>query len=107
MKEIEKVYWSIGELAEMFQVAPSLLRHWEKEIEMVKPYKNEKGTRYYTPKDIEIIRTIHHLTKEKGYTLKGAQEAIKNNFAKENNEAILVNTFIKMKELLLEIKENL
>ena len=106
-KEIEKIYWSIGELAEEFQVAPSLLRHWEKEIDMIKPYKSDKGTRYYSQKDIEIIRTVHHLVKEKGYTLKGAQEAVKNNFVKESSEAFLVNTLTKMKELLLEIKENL
>lgn len=107
MEEIEKMYWSIGELAELLQVAPSLLRHWEKEIDMIKPFKNEKGTRYYSQKDIEIIRTVHHLVKEKGYTLKGAQEAIKNNFVKESREACLVNTLVKVKELLLEIKENL
>ena len=107
MKEIEKTYWSIGELAEKFQVTPSLLRHWEKEMDVIKPYKNEGGTRYYTQKDIEIIRTVHHLVKEKGYTLKGAQEAIKSNFLKESSEAYLANTLTKVKELLLEIKEKL
>ncbi len=107
MKEIEKVYWSIGELAEEFQVAPSLLRHWESEIDMIKPYKNAKGTRHYTQKDIEIIRTVHYLVKEKGYTLKGAREAIKNNMVKESSEAYIVDTLTKLKELLLEIKNNL
>jgi len=107
MREVEKRYWSIGELATEFQVAPSLLRHWEKEIDMIKPYKNEKGTRYYSQKDIEIIRTVHHLVKEKGYTLKGAQEAVKSNFLKESTEAYFVNTFTKIKELLLEIKKEL
>jgi len=107
MKEIEKIYWSIGELANEFQVAPSLLRHWEKEIDMIKPYKSEKGTRYYSRKDIEIIRTVHYLVKEKGYTLKGAEEAIKSSFMKESSDACLVNTLTKLKELLLEIKENL
>jgi DNA-binding transcriptional MerR regulator len=106
-EEIEKRYWSIGELAQEIQVTPSLLRHWEKEIDMIKPYKNDKGTRYYTQKDIEIIRTVYHLVKEKGYTLKGAQESIRNNFVKESSEAYLVSTLIKLKELLLEIKENL
>jgi len=107
MEKIEKVYWTIGELAIEFQVAPSLLRHWEKEIDMIKPHKSEKGTRYYTQKDREIIRTVHHLVKEKGYTLKGAQDAVKTNFVKESGDAQLVNTLAKLKELLLKIKENL
>ena len=107
MEEIEKMYWSIGELAKELQVAPSLLRHWEREIDMIKPYKSDKGTRYYTQKDIEIIRTVHHLVKEKGYTLKGAQESVRSNFVKESQDAYLVNTLHKLKELLLEMKENL
>ncbi|MDR2980353.1 MAG: MerR family transcriptional regulator [Bacteroidales bacterium] len=107
MEEIEKVYFSIGETAKMFDVNASLLRYWEKEFEMIKPFKNKKGDRYYTKKDIETIRTIHYLTKIKGYTLQGAKDALKNNLVKESGNAQIVDTLLKIKKLLLEIKEDL
>lgn len=107
MEEIEKVYYSIGETAKIFDVNPSLLRFWEKEFDMIKPYKNKKGDRYFTKKDLEIIRTIHYLTKVKGYTLQGAKDALKNNLIKEAGNAQVVDTLTKIKTLLLEIKEEL
>lgn len=107
MQEIEKVYYSIGETAKMFEVNPSLLRYWEKEFDMIKPYKNKKGDRFFTRKDIEIIRTIHYLTKVKGYTLQGAKDALKNNLIKESSNAHVVDTLLKIKKILLEIKEEL
>lgn len=107
MEEIEKIYYSMGETAEMFGVNQSLLRYWEKEFDLIKPYKNKKGDRYFTKKDIEIIRTIYYLTKTKGYTLQGAKDALKNNFIKEGTNAQVVDTLLKIKKLLLEIKEEL
>lgn len=106
-EEIKKVYFTIGETAQLFQVNPSLLRYWEKEFEMIKPFKNKKGDRYYTEKDIEIIRTIYYLTKEKGYTLQGAKAVIKQNAKKEMNRAKVVDTLSKIKDLLNEIKNEL
>ena len=97
----------MGETAEMFGVNQSLLRYWEKEFDLIKPYKNKKGDRYFTKKDIEIIRTIYYLTKTKGYTLQGAKDALKNNFIKEGTHAQVVDTLLKIKKLLLEIKEEL
>ncbi len=70
MEEIEKVYYSIGETAKMFDVNTSLLRYWEKEFDLIKPYKNKKGDRFFTKKDIETIRTIYYLTKVKGLKVK-------------------------------------
>ena len=107
MEEIEKFYFSIGEVAKMFDVNHSLLRFWEKEFSMIKPHKNKKGDRFYTKKDIEIIRTIYYLTKTKGYTLQGAKDALKNNFIKEAGTAQVVETLSKIKNILLEIKEEL
>lgn len=107
MDEIEKIYYSMGETAAMFNVAPSLLRFWEKEFDMIKPHKNKKGTRYFTKHDIEIINTIYYLTKIKGYTLQGAKEALKNNLVKETTNAHVVKTLEKMKTLLIEIKKEL
>lgn len=91
----------------MYNVAPSLLRYWEKEFDMIKPYKNKKGDRRFTKKDVETIGTIHYLTKTKGYTLNGAKEALKSNYIKESGNALVVNTLLKMKQILLDIKNEL
>jgi hypothetical protein len=64
-KEIEKLYYSIGEVSEMFNVAPSLIRFWESEFDLIKPKKNRKGNRQFTKEDIDHVRTIYHLVKEK------------------------------------------
>ena len=67
--ELEKEYYGISETAKMFNVTTSLLRYWEKEFPQIKPYKNKKGDRYFTKKDINTIQTIYNLTKVQGYTL--------------------------------------
>ena len=77
-KEIEKLYYSIGEVADIFSVAPSLIRFWESEFELIKPKKNRKGNRQFTKEDIDNVRTIYHLVKEKGFTLQGAKEMLRN-----------------------------
>lgn len=76
-KEIERKYYNIGDVAEMFNVATSLIRYWETEFENIAPKKNSKGNRLYTLKDIENIKLVYHLVKEKGYTLQGAKDYIK------------------------------
>jgi len=107
MDKLEKQYYSISETAEMFGVKSSLLRSWENEFELLKPFKNKKGTRFFTQKDIEIIRTILFLTKEKGYTLQGAKEEIRTNFGKVVTQADMIQKLNTVKEFLLEIKNNL
>lgn len=72
-KEIEKMYYTIGEVAQRFKVNTSHIRFWSKHFDAIKPVTNKKGNRLYTAADIEIIDRIYHLVKEKGYTLKGAQ----------------------------------
>lgn len=76
-KVIEKKYFSIGEVAEMLNVATSLIRFWESEFDIIKPKKNRKGNRQFTREDIENVKLIYHLVKEKGYTLQGAKDLIK------------------------------
>ena len=107
MEEIEKVYYSISETAKMFNVNHSLLRYWEKEFDMIRPFKNKKGDRYFTKKDIETIRTIHYLTKTKGYTLQGAKDALKGNLVKEGSHAQIAETLLKIRKMLIEIKDEL
>ena len=72
-KQPLKVYYSIGEVADMFGVNTSLIRFWEKEFDVIKPHKNKKGNRQFTKADIDNFHLIYHLVKEKGMTLKGAQ----------------------------------
>ena len=77
-EESLKLYYSIGEVAEMFGVNTSLIRFWEKEFDVIKPHKNKKGNRQFTKADVDNFHLIYHLVKEKGMTLKGAQQQIKN-----------------------------
>ena len=77
--KIEKMYYSIGEVAKMFDVGTPTIRYWENEFTALKPFKNKKGNRLFTPKDIETIRLIHYLVKTRGLTIKGAQQKLKEN----------------------------
>lgn len=76
-KEIEKLYFTISEVAQKFNVATSLIRFWETEFDILKPRKTAKGNRLYSKKDIENFSLIYHLVKEKGYTLDGAKKKLK------------------------------
>jgi DNA-binding transcriptional MerR regulator len=107
MNEFDKQYYSISETAKMFGVKTSLLRSWENEFELLKPFRNQKGTRFFTQKDMEVIRTILYLTKEKGYTLQGAKEVIRGNFYNTATPADIVHKLNTVKDFLLEIKKNL
>ena len=99
----EKLYYSIGEISEAFNVNASLIRFWEKEFEILKPKKNSKGTRRYSSIDIEKLQTIHHLVKEKGYTLDGAKEQLK--ILNKNFEVI--KKLEKIKSNLINIRNEL
>jgi DNA-binding transcriptional MerR regulator len=74
--ELTKLYYSIGEVASFFDVNASLIRFWEKEFNSIKPKKNKKGNRLFTPKDVLTIDKIYHLVKLEGYTLEGAKKAM-------------------------------
>jgi DNA-binding transcriptional MerR regulator len=106
-KKVEKLYYSIGEVAEMFHVNSSLIRFWEKEFDIIKPKKNKKGNRFFTQQDIESIRLIYHLVKERGLTLSGARKKIKENKEDTNNNYEVIKTLTDIKSMLLEIKESL
>ena len=76
-KTLTKLYYTIGEVADMFEVNPSLIRFWEKEFGFIQPKKNKKGNRIFTPKDIVNFNKIYQLVKTNGYTLEGAKRALK------------------------------
>lgn len=105
--KVEKVYYSIGELAEMFKVNTSLIRYWEKEFDIIKPHKNKKGNRLFTKEDIDNFRIIYHLVKERGLTLKGAKMKLKENREDTINNVQVIKSLNDIKEILLEIRESL
>lgn len=77
--DIKKLYYTIGEVSEMFEVNPSLIRFWESEFDILNPKKNNKGNRLFTPEDIENLKIIYNLVKEQGLTLDGAKKYLKEN----------------------------
>ena len=106
-KTIEKKYFAIGEVAEMFDVAPSLIRFWESEFEIIAPKKNRKGNRQFTREDIENVRLIYHLVKEKGFTLQGAKEMLKKDSGKIRNELDMIDSLQKVRTFLVELRKQL
>lgn len=102
-----KIYYTMGETAEIFHLPQSTLRYWEKEFDIIKPRKNKKGDRFFTKNDIVLIRTIYYLTKIKGYTLQGAKKAIKANLIGETETAGIVGALTEIKDFLLKIKKEI
>lgn len=106
-KEFEKLYYSIGEVSKLFKVNASLIRFWEKEFEILKPQKNKKGNRLFTKQDIENIKLIYHLVKERGFTLQGAREKLKENKSETFNTVEFTESLQKVKTFLLELKKEI
>jgi DNA-binding transcriptional MerR regulator len=110
--KLTKLYYTIGEVADMFQVNTSLIRFWEKEFTIIQPKKNKKGNRLFTPKDIGNFNKIYHLVKVQGYTLDGAKKAIRSKSAEisESKEASnetsfdIVDRLEQIKTKLSELK---
>ncbi len=103
-KVIEKKYFSIGEVAEMMDVATSLIRFWESEFDIIKPKKNRKGNRQFTREDIDNVKLIYHLVKEKGYTLQGAKDLLKNGNDSLKEKIEIIDSLKKVKNFLVEIR---
>lgn len=106
-RPIEKVYFTIGDVAKRFGVATSLIRYWEQEFETIRPKKNTKGNRKYTKDDIKEIETVYHLVKEKGYTLQGARELIDSKRTEVDTQKDIIDSLKKVKQFLLELKQEL
>lgn len=102
----QKQYYSIGEVAEMFRVNTSLIRTWENEFDIIEPRKNRKGDRHFRPVDIKNLVLIHHLIRQRKYTLEGAKDYIKKNKAAAER-FVMIQSLQKIKGFLLEIKANL
>jgi DNA-binding transcriptional MerR regulator len=104
-KKIEKIYYSIGEVAELFEVNTSLIRFWEKEFDILKPQKNKKGNRLFTQQDLGNLRLIYHLVKERGFTLHGAREKLRQNKEDVVNKVEVIGSLNRIKGFLLDLKE--
>jgi len=105
---MEKLYYPISEVARMLQVTPPTLRYWEDEFGL-RPHKTEKGSRRYSEKDIETLRSIHYLVKVRGFTLTGAKQQLKGNKDNVENNAEIVrrlkNVRIELTALVKEFDE--
>ncbi len=109
-EEIQKLYYSITEVSEMFELNASTLRFWEKEFDILKPTKNKKGNRLFTQKDIDLLRKIVELVKQKGYTIQGAKDQLKNKSIQKkldnNNEKVIEKLkLIKSKLIIIRDKD--
>lgn len=104
---VEKLYFSIGEVAKLFNVNTSLIRFWEKEFHIIQPKKNKKGNRLFTQSDVDNLRIIYHLVKERGYTLQGAKEKLKDNKDDVLDNVEVIDRLEKLKAFLLELKASL
>ncbi|MGQ2982147.1 MerR family transcriptional regulator [Flavobacterium sp.] len=103
----EKRYYSIGELAKAFDVNASLIRFWDKEFDILKPKKNAKGNRMFTPEDVKNLQLIYHLVKERGFTLDGARVHLKEGQKKTMDKYDIIRKLEIIKTNLINLKNEL
>ncbi len=102
----KKVYFRIGEVAEKFNVQPSLIRYWEKEFTFIKPKKSPKGRRLFSQKDVDRFEIVYHLIKEKGMTIQGVRDYFKKHYDKNTLDKLqVINTLKRTRNLLEGVKE--
>ena len=102
-----KLLYSMGEVTEMFDVNASLIRYWESKFDCIKPHKNKKGNRMFTPSDVENLKLIYHLVKEKGMTLEGANKTMKKRGKKVQREVSILERLQNIRAMLLEVRDTL
>jgi DNA-binding transcriptional MerR regulator len=103
----EKRYYSIGELSKAFNVNASLIRFWDKEFDILKPKKNAKGNRMFTPEDVKNLQLIYHLVKERGFTLDGAKVHLKEGQKKTMDKFEIIRKLESIKTTLINLKNEL
>ncbi len=104
-RTIEKVYYTIGEVADMFGVNTSLIRYWEKEFEVIKPRKNNKGNRLFTKQDIDNFHLIYNLVKVRGMTIKGVAKKMKENKEDTVQNFEVVKRLNTIRDILVEMEQ--
>ncbi|WP_423149257.1 MerR family transcriptional regulator [Rubrolithibacter danxiaensis] len=106
-RDINKLYYTMGEVTELFNVNASQIRFYEKEFDILQPKKNKKGNRLFSPEDVENLKIIFHLVKDKGFTLQGAKEYLKSNKSEVKENQKVIDSLERLKQFLLEVKEQL
>jgi len=102
-----KRYYTIGEVAKMFDVSKSLIRYWETEFGHLKPHKNSKGDRRFTPQNLDQLQLIFHLVKEREFTINGAREEIKRLQKVKKEKKAVLDRLESLKGFLRELKTTL
>lgn len=105
--EITKLYYSISEIAEMFNVSKSLIRFWESEFDLLRPHKNSKGDRRFTEQNIQQFRTIYDLVKGRGFTLDGAKRELKSSKERIAMKRKALESLTKLRGFLVDLKEEI
>ncbi len=102
-----KRYYTIGEVANMFNVSKTLVRYWEQSFDFLRPYRTSKGDRRFTPENIKQFQTIYHLVREKGYTINGAKKLLKEekDFFKQKSETL--KTLRRIRGFLEDLKNEI
>ena len=106
-KNIEKLFYPIGEVAQMYSVNVSLIRFWENEFDILKPKKNKKGNRMFTKTDLENLEVIFHLVKERGFTLDGAKKKLKENKKDTIDNISIIKKLKEIRTFLVDLREEL
>jgi DNA-binding transcriptional MerR regulator len=106
-KTIGKLYWTIGEVAEQLGVNTSMLRYWEKEFGALRPKRTNKGDRLYTQDDIQLVRSIHELLKDRGFTIQGAKEHLRSAKGKVDPTIEVRQRLVRIRTELLQLREEL
>ena len=105
--DVDKLFYSIGEVAKKYKVNVSLIRFWEKEFDILKPKKNKKGNRMFTKTDMDNLNIIFHLVKERGFTLDGAKKKLKENKQDTIDNIAIINKLKEIRSFLTELREEL
>lgn len=103
----EKLFYTIGQVAKMLDVSTSTVRFWENEFDILQPKKNKKGNRLFRPQDVKNLQTIHHLVKERGFTLQGAKSKLQQNQSDTVNKSEIVRSLKNIKIFLEDLKKQL
>jgi len=106
-RDITKLYYSMGEVTRMFDVNASQIRFYEREFEILQPKKNKKGNRLFSADDVENLKIIFNLVKEKGYTLQGAKDYLRSNKTEVKENQKVIDSLERLKKFLLEVKEQI
>ncbi len=102
-----KVYYTIGEAGQLFGIAPSVIRYWEAEFDVLKPSKNTRGERKYTQKDMKLLAEIHYLLKDKGFTIDGARKELQHRKSQDKEDRHVVNRLLELRERLNHLTHQL